>query len=93
MSYFLITFANTHTAISTQKFLTGKINFCIMPTLRELSQSCGISIRINLTELDETQTLQEMAYPIIKLMDSQSVSSNLYQLYYIQDNQITPIPS
>ncbi|MEG0899582.1 MAG: DUF3343 domain-containing protein [Oscillospiraceae bacterium] len=46
MKYCVITFANTHSAIATQKLLDGVIDFEIMPTLRDISQSCGISIKL-----------------------------------------------
>ncbi len=46
MKYYLFVFPNTHSAIAGQKHLEGKIPFSVMPTLREISDSCGISIRI-----------------------------------------------
>lgn len=46
MSYYLVTFSNTHTAIAAQKFLKDRISYYVMPTLREISNSCGISLKI-----------------------------------------------
>ena len=46
MKYYLFVFPNTHSAIAGQKYLEGKVPFAVMPTLREISDSCGISLRI-----------------------------------------------
>ncbi|PKM84560.1 MAG: hypothetical protein CVU86_06690 [Firmicutes bacterium HGW-Firmicutes-11] len=45
MEWYVISFVNTHTAISAQKHLKESFELIIMPTPRELSQGCGISIR------------------------------------------------
>ena len=47
MKYNLFTFANTHSAIEAQKILDKSVPFIIMPTLREISKSCGISIKVS----------------------------------------------
>lgn len=91
MSYYLISFSNTHTAIATQKFLSGKIDFCIMPTLREISHSCGISIRINEKELSCESITNNYPYSLFQLMKEASISSNMFQIYYVADSSITPI--
>lgn len=56
MDYYLITFSNTHSAIAAQKFLTGKLDFLVMPTLREISNSCGISLKIISASLEQIET-------------------------------------
>lgn len=76
MDYYLITFSNTHTAIAAQKFLTGKIPFLVMPTLREISSSCGISIKITEARLEE----------IKELLHSFEPSASMYTLYFIGSN-------
>lgn len=43
--YGLLTFQSTHAAMTAQKMLTN-INFQVMPTLRIISASCGISLKI-----------------------------------------------
>lgn len=47
-TYCVITFPNSHTAMAAQKLLAEcQIPIFMMPTLRELSDSCGLSIRFN----------------------------------------------
>jgi hypothetical protein len=43
--YLLIAFNSTHAAIEAQKLLK-ELNPAVMPTLREISASCGISLRL-----------------------------------------------
>lgn len=93
MTYYLITFTNTHTAIAAQKFLTDKIDFCIMPTLREISNSCGISIRINTSscKLGNYCTEEQTAQSIFQLMTQSMIPSNMYQIYYVSNGSIHPL--
>ncbi|MFA9464822.1 MAG: DUF3343 domain-containing protein [Velocimicrobium sp.] len=78
MDYYLITFSNTHSAIAAQKFLNGKLQFCVMPTLREISNSCGISLKIVNASLEEIK--QQM-----QLFDT---SPSMYAIYFIQSNGV-----
>lgn len=91
MPYYLISFSNTHTAMAAQKFFTGKIDFCIMPTLREISHSCGISIRINESVLSSKSTAKDCSYPLFQLMKEASISSSMYQIFYVTEASITPV--
>ena len=43
--YCVISFASTHAAISTHKHLAARFAVELMPTLREISMGCGISVR------------------------------------------------
>lgn len=43
--YCVLSFASTHAAISTHKHLTAHFSVALMPTLREISMGCGISVR------------------------------------------------
>ena len=45
-NYLMISFENTHSAISTEKLLEGRFKVATMPTLRSVTQSCGISLRL-----------------------------------------------
>lgn len=84
MGYYLITFANTHTAIAAQKYLKERISFQIMPTLREISDSCGISLKV---QNDSPET-------IISLLNSFEAENNLYQIYWIEEGMPpTPLTS
>jgi len=45
--YYLITFKNTHSAISAEKVLKAKgFDVIVIPTPTTLTKSCGISLRI-----------------------------------------------
>ena len=56
MSYYIIVFMNTHTAMSGEKKLQEiGINFRIMPTPTAITQSCGICIRI-----EDEETIREI---------------------------------
>ena len=73
MDYYLITFSNTHSAIAAQKFLTGKLDFLVMPTLREISNSCGISLKIANASIE---TIEEQ----MRLFDT---NHSMYTIYFI----------
>ena len=52
MSYYIIVFMNTHTAMSGEKKLQeAEMKFRIMPTPTVITQSCGICIRIEDEEI------------------------------------------
>ncbi len=56
-SYHLFAFDSTHDAIRAQALLSG-LGAVVMPTLREISASCGISLRLADACADEArQTL------------------------------------
>lgn len=76
MPYYLITFSNTHTAIATQKFLTGKLDFVVMPTLREISNSCGISLKIPFASLEEIEEKMRLF----------TTDASMYRIYLICAN-------
>ena len=42
--YILLVFDSTHTALRSEELLTG-LDVRMMPTLREISASCGISLQ------------------------------------------------
>lgn len=44
-TYVLLVFDSTHTALRSEELLTG-LDARMMPTLREISASCGISLRL-----------------------------------------------
>ena len=56
-SYHLFAFDSTHDAIRAQTLLSG-FGAVVMPTLREISASCGMSLRLSDVRADEArQTL------------------------------------
>lgn len=78
MKYYLITFSNTHTAIAAQKYLEGKLIFHVMPTLREISNSCGISLKIDFFSYEE----------IHQHMKSFPLGESMFKIYLVTDEQI-----
>lgn len=71
--YYVIVFSSTHTAIAAQKYLSSFIKVVIMPTLREISDSCGISIRI----------IPEDFNKVSLLMKEWKMDENMYHFYHI----------
>lgn len=78
MEYYLITFSNTHTAIAAQKYLEGNLTYQIIPTLREISNSCGISFKVNFSTYEDIMTCLKQ-YPINK---------DMYKIYYVNGDLI-----
>lgn len=56
--YFLFTFDSTHYAIKAQKLLHD-LKVITMPTLREISASCGISLKVQPQQIQEAQKRME----------------------------------
>ena len=52
MDYCLIAFQSANAAISAQKLLQGRFGVLIMPTLRDITAHCGISLRVKPEEFD-----------------------------------------
>ena len=50
---YIISFNSTHQAIKCDKaFGKNEIDYTVLPTPREISQSCGMSIRFGLEDID-----------------------------------------
>jgi hypothetical protein len=81
MEYYLITFANTHSALTAQKYLQDKLIFQTIPTLREISASCGISLKIKSADYDQMN----------EYINEFPLDENMYTIYYITENQISQI--
>lgn len=73
MMYYVITFANTHSAITTQSHLEKNAKISIMPTLREISAGCGISIRFLPEEKDN----------VMKGLKTGEFDSKMHQIYEV----------
>jgi len=52
MEYYLIAFQSANAAIATQKQLQSRFSVMIMPTLRDITAHCGISLRVKPEEFD-----------------------------------------
>lgn len=57
-SYGLITFESPHAAIAAQKVLK-EFDFIVMPTLRVITASCGISLKMDINQVEEAENLLE----------------------------------
>lgn len=83
--FYVIAFENTHSAMQAQKVLKPQYAITVIPTLREISQSCGISVM--LPAMEEPQA--------VAAAQSLGLGNGLYQLYYVQGDKnsrvITPI--
>lgn len=60
--YYVIAFDSTHYAIQGEKTLKDKdIDIKVIPTPREITASCGLSIRFNLEFYDQVKNILEEA--------------------------------
>lgn len=75
MEYYLLTFSNTHGAITAQKYLKDRLSFYVMPTLREISGSCGISLKITGHSIETIRCLMK-CFPVNQAM---------YEIYLVTD--------
>jgi len=59
-TFYVIVFKSVHYAIKSEHILKGQYQIKIMPTPREISASCGVSIRIRKTDFQAIRnTLQD----------------------------------
>lgn len=72
---YIVSFNSTHQAIKCDKtFEKNNMNCTVLPTPREITQSCGISIKFSIVDIDdvkkimnENQIEYKGIYKIIKL--------------------------
>lgn len=55
--YGIFSFRSTHYAILAEKCLKEAMPICMIPTPREVSQSCGMSIKVELKMLEEAKQI------------------------------------
>ena len=48
----MLSFQNTHDAMGAERLLAGYLPVCTMPTLRQVSASCGISLRMEAGDVE-----------------------------------------
>lgn len=67
-NYVLLVFPSTHHALEAESLLQGKVEFVTIPTPRDISASCGLSLKISLQARPAAQELlkanQAMDYNI-----------------------------
>ena len=67
--YLMISFENTHSAIQTERLLEQHFKVATMPTLRAVTQSCGISLRLAAEDYEPARRLSPEMYAMY-LVDS-----------------------
>lgn len=77
MEYYVITFVNTHSAITMEKLLKKFYNIVIMPTPREISRGCGIAIRFSKEDYDG----------ILERLEESSINRKMYSVFQFTDGQ------
>lgn len=81
--YYLLAFNSTHFAISAESYLSKSIHVSIMPTLRKITASCGISIRIEPMNFDKAIELININPKIKKnSMPYEVIDENVFPLNY-----------
>lgn len=71
--YYLFAFDSPHAAISAQRLLDS-CGAVVMPTLRSITASCGMSLRLR---TDRIQKAQE-------IMRASAIDPSLYRLYLVE---------
>lgn len=84
-AFYMLSFRNTHYAMLTETQLKNAVPLSVMPTLREVTQSCGISLRI-----------EEEHLPLLfQALQKINVPPEVYTLYHADKSgvqKISPIP-
>ena len=79
--YYMISFESTLEAISAERYLGARLGVCTMPTLRSVTASCGISLRVEAYERAVLKQALSGDFP---------VSAQAYRLYHV--TQAGPVP-
>ena len=77
-SYYALAFDSTHMAVAAEKYLSARIAVSVMPTPRKITASCGISLRV---ELEDVERLKEL----LKANDELFRESHLY---LVKNNEV-----
>lgn len=72
-SYWLFAFDSPHAAIAAQKLLAG-LGAVVMPTLRSITASCGMSLRLKGETIEEAK----------EIMRNSAIDPELYRLYRVE---------
>lgn len=75
--YLMISFENTHSAIRTERLLEQYFKVVTMPTLRTVTQSCGISLRLAAEDYE----------PSRKMVAESGLSPQMYAIYLVDSNK------
>jgi hypothetical protein len=55
--FYIITFESTHLAISTEKTILAEVAVEMVPTPREISASCGLSLKVGLDTIEKVLSI------------------------------------
>ncbi len=75
--YLMISFENTHSDIQTARLLERHFKVATMPTLRTVTQSCGISLRLAAEDYE----------PARKMVAETGLSPEMYEIYLVDSNK------
>lgn len=75
--YLMLSFENTHTAMRAERLLQQHFAVATMPTLRSVTQSCGISLRL----------AAECYEPVRRMMAENGFDPALYAIYLVDENK------
>lgn len=78
--YFVLAFENTHEALRAERALRAWLPVAVMPTLRQITASCGISLR---AEVRDRRAL-------IAALGAKAVPEGAYRLYRVQNGVALP---
>ena len=59
-NYYLLAFNSTHDAVAAEKYLLTRLKVTMMPTLRKITASCGISVRIEEADFDQLKEMLDL---------------------------------
>lgn len=79
--YYTMAFNSTHEAVAAEKYLGGKMSVEVMPTLRKITASCGISLRIEKENFDE----------LIKYLSENPSVQLSGTLYHVNGTEVSPV--
>lgn len=75
-SYHLFAFDSPHAAIAAQRLLAG-VGAAVMPTLRAITASCGMSLRVSDEKTERAR----------QIMASSDIDPALYRLYAVEQDE------
>lgn len=77
MKYYLFTFKSTFEAMKCEKILEKTMSVLTVPTLREITVSCGISLKISETNYKKA----------LKIIQENEINASIYEIYGIGKNK------
>lgn len=80
--YYMLSFNSTHRAMEAERYLAPRLPVCAMPTLRAVTQSCGISLRVEEEDAPLLRESLSVGFP---------VPEGEYRLYHVTDGAPEPI--